>query len=326
MQTGKELIMFETNTASCGGFPGLSDSFGAALWAADYGLQMAFKNFTNGLWHFGGQNVAYSPFTPPPGKTRKYNQWTTGPVYYATLAVTEALGASNKSQVLDLGANNGSPFTPAYGIFENGQPTRLVIINYISDPSGQNDLTVNVQLPQGSNTGAVNVRYMQSAGKSVSDKGNFTWAGQTLGERFKSDGRMYGDVVTTPVPCDGTTLTCQVKVPSASLALVFLTQNALEDSSPTPEEATSTFSTSARTKLRNTATIDQKVLATSNGRGGPNQPGSGQASDGRLGTTSQQQFLSAARRRVGDNGGVVGSAVVLGVAAMVAGRWLVVGA
>ena len=29
---GKEMIMLETNTASCGGFPGLSDSFGAALW------------------------------------------------------------------------------------------------------------------------------------------------------------------------------------------------------------------------------------------------------------------------------------------------------
>lgn len=29
---GKELVMLETNTASCGGFAGLSDSFGAAMW------------------------------------------------------------------------------------------------------------------------------------------------------------------------------------------------------------------------------------------------------------------------------------------------------
>lgn len=29
---GKEIVMLETNTASCGGFPGLSDSFGAAMW------------------------------------------------------------------------------------------------------------------------------------------------------------------------------------------------------------------------------------------------------------------------------------------------------
>lgn len=29
---GKDMIMLEMNTASCGGFPGLSDSFGAAMW------------------------------------------------------------------------------------------------------------------------------------------------------------------------------------------------------------------------------------------------------------------------------------------------------
>jgi hypothetical protein len=55
--------MFETNTASCGGFPGISDSFGAALWGVDYGLQMAAVNFSGALFHVGGQSVAYNPFT-----------------------------------------------------------------------------------------------------------------------------------------------------------------------------------------------------------------------------------------------------------------------
>jgi hypothetical protein len=59
----KPFIMFETNTASCGGFPGISDSFGAALWAMDYGYQMAYSNFSNALFHIGGQNVYYNPFT-----------------------------------------------------------------------------------------------------------------------------------------------------------------------------------------------------------------------------------------------------------------------
>jgi len=31
-QAGKEFVMLEMNSASCGGFPGLSDSFGAAMW------------------------------------------------------------------------------------------------------------------------------------------------------------------------------------------------------------------------------------------------------------------------------------------------------
>ncbi|KAG8925980.1 hypothetical protein FRC00_003411, partial [Tulasnella sp. 408] len=46
---GKQFMMMETNTASCGGFPGISDSFASALWAADYAMQMAYGNFTYGL-------------------------------------------------------------------------------------------------------------------------------------------------------------------------------------------------------------------------------------------------------------------------------------
>ena len=58
--------MFETNSASCGGFPGISDSFGAALWGLDYGMQMAYSNFSGALFHVGGQNVFYNPFTRMP--------------------------------------------------------------------------------------------------------------------------------------------------------------------------------------------------------------------------------------------------------------------
>lgn len=56
----KKMLMFETNTASCGGFPGISDAFGAALWALDYSLQMAHANFSGALFHVGGQNVFYN--------------------------------------------------------------------------------------------------------------------------------------------------------------------------------------------------------------------------------------------------------------------------
>jgi hypothetical protein len=57
---GKPFLMFETNTASCGGFPGISDSYGAGLWALDYGFQMAYSNFSGALLHVGGQSVYYN--------------------------------------------------------------------------------------------------------------------------------------------------------------------------------------------------------------------------------------------------------------------------
>ena len=77
-QLGKPFMMFETNTASCGGFPGVSDAFAAALWGLDYGLTMAYNNFTGALWHIGGQNVYYNPFTPPPSNQTAFRQWTVG--------------------------------------------------------------------------------------------------------------------------------------------------------------------------------------------------------------------------------------------------------
>jgi hypothetical protein len=63
-QEGIPFIMFETNTASCGGFPGISQSYGAALWVLDWGLSMASHNFSNALLHVGGQNVYYNVSHP----------------------------------------------------------------------------------------------------------------------------------------------------------------------------------------------------------------------------------------------------------------------
>ncbi|KAG1852844.1 hypothetical protein DFJ58DRAFT_728345 [Suillus subalutaceus] len=96
--SGLPMIMMETNSASCGGLPGISDTFGATLWALDYGLQMAYSNFSGAMMHVGGQDVYYNPFTPPP-----------------------------------LQANTDNMFTPAYAIYENGAPVREVQ-HYVGRP------------------------------------------------------------------------------------------------------------------------------------------------------------------------------------------------
>jgi hypothetical protein len=48
---------------------------------------------------------------------------------------------SNGSQVLDITASaNLSDQSPAYIIYENGQPVRIAVINYVTDPTGANDV------------------------------------------------------------------------------------------------------------------------------------------------------------------------------------------
>ena len=61
----------------------------------------------------------------------------------------------------------------------------MLLFNYVSDPSGASDLTVQLSLSGGVGASGgsavappaqVKVKYLQAS--SVSQKGNFTWAGQ----------------------------------------------------------------------------------------------------------------------------------------------------
>ncbi|KAF7986462.1 hypothetical protein HWV62_31241 [Athelia sp. TMB] len=287
---GKPFLMFETNTASCGGFPGISDAFGSSLWALDYALQMAYTNFSGANLHVSGQDVYYNPFTPPPTNESTYHQWTVAPLFYANLAMAETLGTANTSQVVDLFANSASIYTPAYAVYEGGSVAKVALFNYVSDPSGASDYTATISVG-GGNTGAAgatpsSVQVKVLAAPSVSEHSNITWAGQTYGGYFQSDGRLQGAESVQTVQCDTTAGTCQVKVPAPSYVLVFLTGAAYEESNPS---STVTFATTSVTKTANTATINASVLATSNGHSG---------SSLELGSTSKGSANAARAGRV----------------------------
>ena len=97
------------------------------------------------------------------------------------MIIAETLGTSNKSQVLDLFANDNNKFTPAYVIYEDGKPTRVALFNFMTDPTGENDYTASISI--GGDNGEPNaspaqVKVKHFHAESVSSKGNFTWAGQ----------------------------------------------------------------------------------------------------------------------------------------------------
>ncbi|KAK7033434.1 Glyco-hydro-79C domain-containing protein [Favolaschia claudopus] len=269
-QNNLPFLMVETNTASCGGFPGVSNSFGSAMWALDYGLQLAYSNFTTALLHVGGQGVYYNPFTPPPTNQSTFHQWTIGPIYYSVLAVAEAFGTSNKSRIIDLQMNANNIYTPGYAIYDGDVLARLALFNYITDPSGAHEYTATFAIG-GGDTGQPNgtppqVKVKYLVAPSVSSKENITWAGQTFGGAFESDGRLTGTETVQTITCKSDN-TCDIKVPAPGFALVFLAD--------IPGDAETfgdvkTFSTTALTKTINTASIDPTSLATSNGQKGAN--------------------------------------------------------
>lgn len=59
------LVFGETNSVSCSGRSGISDTFGAALWSTDYVLLAASIGMPKVYFHLGAQSQ-YSAFTPWP--------------------------------------------------------------------------------------------------------------------------------------------------------------------------------------------------------------------------------------------------------------------
>ena len=124
-------------------------------------------------------NVEY---TAAPTNMSAFHGWSTGPIFYSSIFLAEALGKTNTSQVKDILPNEGNDLTPGYVIYENGKFARMALINYMTDPSGANDYTATVYVGGdgfGEANGApasIKVKYLSAP--STSEKDNITWAGQ----------------------------------------------------------------------------------------------------------------------------------------------------
>ena len=74
---------------------------------------------------------------------------TPGPIYFAPLIIAEAFGSSNTAQVVDLNANTGNIYTPAYAIYEQGHVSRVALFNYVTDGSGGSTYTASIAIGGG---------------------------------------------------------------------------------------------------------------------------------------------------------------------------------
>ena len=103
-------------------------------------------------------------------------------MYYVALIMAEVLGSSNQSQVVDLFMNSNNMYTPGYAIYENGNPTRMALFNFITDTTGASNYTATISVggsvanQSNASPSQVSVRYFTAP--SVATKGNFQWAGQ----------------------------------------------------------------------------------------------------------------------------------------------------
>ncbi|KAH7099820.1 hypothetical protein BKA62DRAFT_620958 [Auriculariales sp. MPI-PUGE-AT-0066] len=271
-EAGLPLVLLETNTASCNGFLGVSDSFGAGLWVVDTALQFASNGLQHMMLHLGGQTSYYNPFINAPANSSAPHKWTVNPLGYSMLFVAEALGPSNKARVADIGVNGGNAYTPGYTIYEDNKPVRVALINYMTDATGAHDYTASIKVD--ASVTEVYVRSYSAESTTSKAGSGLTWAGQTFGGYFETDGTLQGTQTTETVPCSGGT--CAVKVKAPSAAIVFLSKTNMYDASTSPAQ---TFDGSATP----TSSGSNPSGTTAGGGGGG---GNGAASSLAVGVTS----------------------------------------
>ncbi|WVQ85122.1 hypothetical protein IAT38_007287 [Cryptococcus sp. DSM 104549] len=111
----RPLYFGETNSATCGG-GGISPTFGAALWLADYVLQSVKLGYERLYFHQG--TIGNSP----------YSWWAQSkvfaPYYGAHFAASALEGASSLSQIDD-----GTSHLAIYAVHSHNKVSRAIIIN-----------------------------------------------------------------------------------------------------------------------------------------------------------------------------------------------------
>lgn len=233
-QAGKPVIMTEFSSVSCGGYPNVSDTFGATLWSVDYAMQMSMVGYSAVHLHTRERNISYNLFDYPGDGV---DGWTTKPIYYSYFPVLQGLQNPSGSRVVDLGLNSSS--AAGYGIYdqETSELYRLILINF-KDGNGPVNFTIPaISSPRAGGGKNATVKFLTAPslheGSDISWSG-ITWKGVQDGNPVPS-GRDQ-DLTQVDVSASYT-----LQVPSPGLAVVMF-ENPLQCGEPDVGEPSNNLS------------------------------------------------------------------------------------
>lgn len=136
-----DYVIGEHNSLYGGGAAGLSDTFGAALWAMEFSLYAASTGVIKRV-HFhqsiGSPYAAWSPVNPA----------RTNAPYYGKLAAATFLADSKSIKVQVIAVDGNKDTDVAYGAYVNGDLKRIAVLNlkqYDQGTRGQKKHSIKVQ-------------------------------------------------------------------------------------------------------------------------------------------------------------------------------------
>jgi hypothetical protein len=206
---GDPLRIDELNAVSCGGEPGLSNSFASSLWSLDALFAMARVGVSGVNFHTTPNSV---------NQLFSFNQTSSGwtgqvsPLYYGLLTFAQAAPAG--SHLLQV----SGPRSPALRVWATRTTTGLTHVVLINTaPAGA--ATVNLRIPGVSGPGSLERLTASGLGAT----GGITLAGASFGAST-STGQLTGTphLITVDKRAGAATPTFMVTVPAASAATLTL--------------------------------------------------------------------------------------------------------
>ncbi|KXN91627.1 hypothetical protein AN958_12479 [Leucoagaricus sp. SymC.cos] len=198
---GLDYVLGETNSYSCHGAPGVSNTAGAALWSLDYAL-FSTQIQSSRIFFHEGVGFKYD-FIQPVTLTRSTTDATplpeplpphVQPQYYAAIITAEAIGARGNTRIQELSIND--PSIAGYAFYEGSRLARAVFINshaFLKSSSSRGQIHLDLTFTNGAATSAKLKRLTIA---HADDTAGLTWGGQTY---ETSDGKVSGAEKTEAV-------------------------------------------------------------------------------------------------------------------------------
>lgn len=185
-----DYVIGEHNSLYGGGAAGLSDTFGAALWAMEFSIYAASTGVIKRV-HFhqsiGSPYAAWSPVNPA----------RTNAPYYGKLAAATFLAGSRDIKVQVVPVDGNKDTDVAYGAYVNGDLRRLAVLN-LKEYDGQGTRSVkkhSVKVAAGSSWLVKRLTADGATVKSGISFNGFKYEADSVGKGVKVDGKPSDEVV-----------------------------------------------------------------------------------------------------------------------------------
>jgi hypothetical protein len=198
----------ETNSVSCGGVPGISNTFASALWAAGY-IGQAMAAGTTGVNLQGNPTncVGYTPICAPDAASLAAGRMRAEPDWYALLLTRTLIGYRPLATSI---VSAAAPDLAAYGFAGPARTRKLLLV----DDEAPGAVPLALRVPLGPGLGAARVLRLTGPSLTATD-------GTRLGGRaVSSNGSIALPSPGETAPIRGGALSVRLEPASAALVTV----------------------------------------------------------------------------------------------------------